>query len=186
MYPPRSGFRSGGTCERTLVPAFVLGNIRIYPRSGFRSTLENHPFVNPPDIWARMEGLQRLATQCLPLVRWRWQVWCLAFITCSLVLKSAWDFWASGESHQPLTTVFLKSVAIQLHLYCNASANLGGRFGHCLLLSARGGGRGSPRPREGGGRFLIENPTGGGSPGREGPRGWEGVCSELGAFGGGG
>ena len=50
MYP-RSGFRSGGTCECTLVPVFVpgehanvpsfrfsfRGNIRTYPRSGFRS-----------------------------------------------------------------------------------------------------------------------------------------------------
>ena len=37
MYP-RSGFRSGGTFERTLVPVFRSGgiNIRMYPRSGFR------------------------------------------------------------------------------------------------------------------------------------------------------
>ena len=48
---PRSGFRFGGTCERTLVPVFVpgehpnvpsfrfsfRGNMRTYPRSGFRS-----------------------------------------------------------------------------------------------------------------------------------------------------
>ena len=34
---PRSRFRSGGTCERTLVPVFVPGNIRTCPRSGFRS-----------------------------------------------------------------------------------------------------------------------------------------------------
>ena len=35
--------------------------------------------------------------------------------------------------------------------------------------------------------FLMEKPRrGGGSPGREGPRGREGVCSELGNFGGGG
>ena len=34
--------------------------------------------------------------------------------------------------------------------------------------------------------LFIENPRrGGGSPGREGPRGREGVCSELGNFGGG-
>ena len=68
MYP-RSGFGSGGTCERTLVPVFIpgehanvpsfrfsfQGKIRMYHRSGFRSggtpakaTLqENHPVVNP-------------------------------------------------------------------------------------------------------------------------------------------
>ena len=35
---PRSAFRSGGTCERTLVPVFrSRGNIRTYPRSGFCS-----------------------------------------------------------------------------------------------------------------------------------------------------
>ena len=35
-----------------------------------------------------------------------------------------------------------------------------------------------------GDRFLIEKPRrgGGGSPGREGPRGWEGVCGEMGDF----
>ena len=32
---PRSGLRSGGTSERTLVPVFVPGNIR-----------QNHPFGN--------------------------------------------------------------------------------------------------------------------------------------------
>ena len=34
MYP-RSGFRSGGTRERTFIPVFV--NVRMYTRSGFRS-----------------------------------------------------------------------------------------------------------------------------------------------------
>ena len=57
------------------------------------------------------------------------------------------------------------------------------------FFSVRGGGRGSPRRREGrggGSFFYIENPGGGGSPGGEGPRGWEGVCSEFGNLGGGG
>ena len=54
---------------------------------------------------------------------------------------------------------------------------LGGRFGYFLFFSARGGGRGSPRRQEGGGRFFIENPT-------ERGRGREGVCGELGNFGG--
>ena len=37
-----------------------------------------------------------------------------------------------------------------------------------------------------GGSAFIENPRGGGLPGREGPRGRESVCGELGNFGGGG
>ena len=63
---------------------------------------------------------------------------------------------------------------------------LGGRFGYFLFFSARGSGKGSPRRREeGGGRFLIENPSRGGLPGRaEGARGWEGVCGEFWAGGG--
>ena len=56
-----------------------------------------------------------------------------------------------------------------------------------FFFSARGGGRGSPRRREGaGGRFFIENSRRGGVPGGEGPRGQEGVCSEFGNSGGGG
>ena len=39
--------------------------------------------------------------------------------------------------------------------------------------------------RKGGDRIFIENPRRGAFPG-EGPRGWEGVCNELGNFGGGG
>ena len=54
MYP-RSGFRSGGTCERTLVSVFVSGEHPNVPsfRSSLRGNirqnhlLENHPFVNP-------------------------------------------------------------------------------------------------------------------------------------------
>ena len=42
MYP-RSGIRSEGTCERTLVPVFVPGNIPMYPRSGFRFPGEHPP-----------------------------------------------------------------------------------------------------------------------------------------------
>ena len=52
---PRSGFRSGGTCERTLVPVFVPGEHPNVPsfRFLFRGTsaksplLENHPFGKP-------------------------------------------------------------------------------------------------------------------------------------------
>ena len=54
MYP-RSGLRSGGTCERTLVPVFVPGEHPNVPRSGLRSRgtsakttlLENHPLSTP-------------------------------------------------------------------------------------------------------------------------------------------
>ena len=53
------------------------------------------------------------------------------------------------------------------------------------FFSARGGGRGSPRPPGGGCRFLIENPRGGGGL-QEWPRGREGVCGKLGILGGGG
>ena len=68
------------------------------------------------------------------------------------------------------------------------SAFLGGRFGCFYFFHVRGGGRGSPRRREGGGRSFIENPTRGGvsRTGREGLRGREGVCGELVFFGGGG
>ena len=52
---PRSGFRSGGTCECTLVTVFVPGEHPNVPsfRFSFAGTsvqtilLENHPFVNP-------------------------------------------------------------------------------------------------------------------------------------------
>ena len=57
------------------------------------------------------------------------------------------------------------------------------------LIFALGEGEwgGSPRRREGAGvSFLIESPSGEGSPGREWPRGREGVCSESGNLGGGG
>ena len=55
-----------------------------------------------------------------------------------------------------------------------------------IFFSPQGGGKGSPRRREGGDRFFIENPRrGGGSPGQEGPRGRESVCSDLGNFDGG-
>ena len=50
-----------------------------------------------------------------------------------------------------------------------------------------GEGEGGVEAPEGGGGsvFLLESP-GGGPWGREGPRGREGVCSELGNWGGGG
>ena len=56
------------------------------------------------------------------------------------------------------------------------------------VFSGRGGVRESPRRQEGGGvgRFLLKIPGGGGLQEGEGPRGREGVCSELGNFGGGG
>ena len=64
---------------------------------------------------------------------------------------------------------------------------LGGRLGYFLVFSARGGGRGSLRRREGGGvGFFLKIPGGGVSRRGEGPRGREGVCGELGNWGGGG
>ena len=55
-----------------------------------------------------------------------------------------------------------------------------------FFCSGRGKG-GSRRRRAVADRFFIEKPRrGGGSPGQEGPRGREGVCSELGNLGGGG
>ena len=47
---PRSGFRSGGTCERTLVPAFVQGEHLNVPsfRFSFRGNIrQTHPFRGP-------------------------------------------------------------------------------------------------------------------------------------------
>ena len=67
--------------------------------------------------------------------------------------------------------------------------DLGGHFGYFLIFSALGGGRGSPRSREGGGLIFIENPRRGGGgflQEGEGLRGREGVCGELGNLGGGG
>ena len=65
-------------------------------------------------------------------------------------------------------------------------AFLGGRLGYFLFFSGRGGGRGSSRRREGGGIGFYWKSQGGWLPGREGPRGREGVCGELGSLGGGG
>ena len=48
---PRSGLRSGGTCERTLVPVFVPGELPSVPslRFSFRENIrQNHPFGKPP------------------------------------------------------------------------------------------------------------------------------------------
>ena len=56
-----------------------------------------------------------------------------------------------------------------------------------FIFSARGGGRGSPRPPGGGGgRFFIENPRGGGCPGGEGAEGPGGCLRRIGDFSGGG
>ena len=50
-----------------------------------------------------------------------------------------------------------------------------------FIFSARGRGRESSRPQEGGGgRFSIESPR------RGGGRGWEAVCGAFGGGGGGG
>ena len=54
-----------------------------------------------------------------------------------------------------------------------------------FIFSARGGGRGSPRCQEGGGSVFIKKSNEGGGGLQDG-RGREGVCSELGTFGGGG
>ena len=63
---------------------------------------------------------------------------------------------------------------------------LGGRFGYIFnFFSARGGGRGSPRRREGGVRFLLKIPGGGGlQEGR--PRGRRASAAHLGIGRGGG
>ena len=48
---PRSGVRSEGTCERTLVPVFVLGEHPNVPsfRFSFRGNIrQDHPFGNHP------------------------------------------------------------------------------------------------------------------------------------------
>ena len=55
-----------------------------------------------------------------------------------------------------------------------------------FFFSAWGGGRGSPRRRGVGGRYLIEIPRRGVSRRERGPGGREGVCGELGSLGGGG
>ena len=54
---PRSGFRSGGTSECTLVSVFVPGEHPPKPTT----PLENHPFVNPPTFnpWKLVSGLQK-------------------------------------------------------------------------------------------------------------------------------
>ena len=59
------------------------------------------------------------------------------------------------------------------------------------FFCARGGGRGSPRRWDGcggSGFFFLSHRRRGEGPGREGPRGQEGVCSDFGEFffGGGG
>ena len=59
------------------------------------------------------------------------------------------------------------------------------RFRFFFFRLGRGKGE-SEAPGGEGDRFSIENPRREGSLGREGPRCREGVCSELGDFGGGG
>ena len=56
-----------------------------------------------------------------------------------------------------------------------------------FFCSGRGKGESEVQGGRGGVQFFIENPRrgGGGSPGREGPRGREGVCGKLGNFWGG-
>ena len=56
---PRSGFRSGGTCERTLVSVFVPGghpNVPSFQFSFRWNIRQNHPFwkttlLTNPDVW---------------------------------------------------------------------------------------------------------------------------------------
>ena len=48
---PRSGFRSGGTCERTLFPVFVPGehpNVPSFQFSFQGNVRQNHPYGKPP------------------------------------------------------------------------------------------------------------------------------------------
>ena len=58
---------------------------------------------------------------------------------------------------------------------------LGGRFGYLLFFLLGGWGRGSPGRQGGGGSVFYCKSQGGVSPG---PRGREGVCGELGNWGG--
>ena len=70
MYP-RSGFRSGGTCERTLVPVFVSGdhpNVPSFRFSFWGNTRQNHPFGNHPFGNPRKTEVRHL---CVKLYRTR-------------------------------------------------------------------------------------------------------------------
>ena len=64
--------------------------------------------------------------------------------------------------------------------------SLGGRFGYFLFFLLGEGGRGVRGRREGGGSIFHCKSRGGGLQEGKGPRGQEGVCGELGIFGGGG
>ena len=66
---PRSGFRSGGTCERTLVPVFGLGEHPNVPsfRCSFRGNIhQKHPFGNHPFRFLRKEGKSAILSQIPP------------------------------------------------------------------------------------------------------------------------
>ena len=70
-------------------------------------------------------------------------------------------------------------------LWAEICLKLGGRFGYFYFFFCSGKGEGESEASGGGGvDFLLKIP-GGGSPGEEGegPRGWEGVCGELGHWG---
>ena len=56
---PRSGFRPGGTSERTLVPVFIPGEDPKVPSFRFlfrRNIRQNHPFGNHPFVNPRGNG----------------------------------------------------------------------------------------------------------------------------------
>ena len=84
----------------------------------------------------------------------------------------------------PLLLQFLETAAMlfgtSIHPISTVSDTvLGGRFGYFLFFVRSGRGKREFKApgMEGGIGFFIEN------PGREGPRGREGVCGELGNFG---
>ena len=78
---PRSGFRSGGTCETTLVPVFVPGVHPKVPsfRFSFRGNSRqnhrfgNHPFVQPQKSgsgpWQKWQSNKRTRTEAHPALQ---------------------------------------------------------------------------------------------------------------------
>ena len=68
---PCSGFRSGGTWERTLVPVFVPGEHPNVPsfRLSFRGNIRrNHPFVNHPFFNPRLVRFKHARVETTPLM----------------------------------------------------------------------------------------------------------------------
>ena len=121
MYP-RSGFRSGGTSECTLVPVFLFwGSMRTCPRSSFRSggtSFWKPPFWKPP-LW--------VPPNC-PRSRFRTSstVFGHFFVICS-------RFSFSGLSTDSPATVLTFSLGSYRILYSLMIAS------DCILFSKRAG-----------------------------------------------